>query len=192
MKKPILKISVLVAMLALTACSTAPPNLSTTPTKRYAIPATKIIIENYVSEDEPDTAIRSGEYFILQKSVIGIDFPGIIVRDLTSALTPDLDSNNVLEIALLNANVLQEHFTLSSIPFLGLATVYANRKYMCRVDMNFRYGDKSIRQKFEAVNSKPNAWSDMPATEKTILLRNCIDEIIKEISQFSLQLTGTL
>ena len=187
----------LLLLIALTSfsfsCATAPPNLSGVRSERIAVPATKVIIADYIRQNKysPYEAIWSSGFHPLPNDATIPPFTELILKNLKTRLHGDAgDGGANLEIAVLDASLLMESHIADSIAFVGVASAFSERRYMCSIDLSFRYGDKAVRKAFEAVDSKSRFWGDLPTNEKAAMVRSLLDQVVGDIARFSSELIG--
>ena len=167
-----------------------PPNLSAMASERFSVPARKVVIADFVPEQKhnPTDAVWSSDFHPLPNNSTVPPFTDLVLQSLKTRLSGrGGDQSGLLEIAVLNANLLMESHVADSIAFVGIASSFSARKYMCRVDVNFRYADKSVRKAFEAIDSKTRAWSDLQTNEKAAMVEKCLDHIVRDIADFSVE-----
>jgi len=182
------KLLLLIALMPFVAsCATAPPNLSDVRSERIAVPATKVIIVDYTRQKKysPSEAIWSSGFHPLPNEATIPSFTELVLKNLNARLYGAGDRGTNLEVAVLDASLLMESHIADSIAFIGIASAFSKRKYMCRVDVNLRYGDKTVRKVFEAVDSKSRAWDDLPTDEKAAMVSNLIGQVVGDIAHFS-------
>lgn len=189
--------SKLLLLIALTpflaSCATAPPDLSDVRSERIAVPATKVIIADYIRQKKysPYEAVWSNGFHLLPNEATIPPFTELVLKNLNTRLHGDAgDGGANLEIAVLDASLLMESHSADSIAFVGIASAFSERKYMCSVDVSFRYGDKTVRKAFEAVDSKSRAWGDLPTNEKAAMVHSLLDQVVGDIARFSSELIG--
>jgi hypothetical protein len=186
------KCFLLIALTPLLAsCATAPPNLRDVRSERIAIPARKVIIADYTSQKKysPYDAVWSGGFNPLPNSATVPPITELVLNNLNTRLYGNADNGGAnVEITVLDASLLMESHIADSVMFVGIASAFSERKYMCRVDVNFRYGDRVVRKVFEAVDSKSRGWGDLPTNEKGAMVHKLLDQVIRDIASFSSEL----
>lgn len=178
-----------ISAVFLASCATPPPNLSNTPSEIITIPAKKVVVTDFMREQKynPTDAVWSGSFHPLPNTATVPSFPELVLNNLRSRLR---GNNNELmgslEISVLDSSLLMESHVADSVVFIGIASAFSNRKYMCVVDVNFRYKDKTIRKKFDASYAKSRGWGDIPTNEKGEMVSGCLNQIVENIANFSL------
>jgi hypothetical protein len=178
----------LITMVLMASCYQVPPNLNAITSGPFVIACKKIVIADYTSEQNNrggETGWKSGFAAAPYASTVP-PISEFVLQSLSANLKGNGDNQaGQLEITVLNANLLQEYRAADTIPFVGIASSLSERKYIFRLDANFRYGDKMVRKTFEVVDNKSRAWSDLPPTEKSAMLEKLVGQIVGEIASFS-------
>jgi hypothetical protein len=147
------KLLLLVAFMPfLASCASAPPNLTDVRSERISVPATKVIISDYTRQKKysPYEAVWSSGFHPLPNEATIPPFTELVLKNLNNRLYGAAgDGGANLEVAVLDATLLMESHIADSIVFVGIASAFSERKYMCSVDVSFRYGDKTVRKAFE-------------------------------------------
>jgi hypothetical protein len=177
-----------VCAVLLASCATPPPNLSNTPSDSITVPAKKVVIADFMREQKynPTDAVWSGSFHPLPNNATVPSFPELVLNNLRTRLRGNNELTENLEISVLDSNILMESHVADSVEFIGIASAFSDRKYMCVVDLNFRYKDKTIRKKFDATYTKSRAWSDIPTNEKSEMVSSCLNQLVENIANFSL------
>ena len=181
----------------LISCGSAPPNIGTAkskPSERFAVPVAKVVIVNYMAiQDSYGTEVlSSGSYSQIPDNSTVPRFSELVFQGIDEQLIEvGGERTGPLEIALLKANLLVEKNSASGIPFIGLAAALSERSYLCRVDANFRYADKSERKTFEVMLERRNRlWGDLSTAEKAATVEKCLGQIVREVADFSSKLVN--
>jgi len=179
------------ATFSLASCATAPPNLSNTPPERFTVAAKKVIIADFTQEQKHGAmeTINSIRFTPLPNDATVPPFSDLVIRNLKTQFTATGgDGTDTLEIAILNTKLFMEIHMVDYCIFINIASAFSERKYMCRVDANFRYADKSVRKTFEVVDVKPRYWADLPTSDKASMVGKCVDQIVGEAHKFAVEL----
>ncbi|KXW56999.1 hypothetical protein FEMY_24780 [Ferrovum myxofaciens] len=184
--KNLILLGVSAAFLA--SCATPPPNLSNTPSDSITVPAKKVVIADLMREQKynPSDTVLSGGFHPLPSNATVPSFPEFMLNNLRARLRGNDELIDNLEISVLDSNILMESRVADSVPFINIASVFFDRKYMCVVDINIRYKDKTVRKKFDATYTKSREWSDIPTDEKNEMVSACSNQIVENIAKFSL------
>lgn len=176
-----------ISALFLPSCTTPPPNLSNTPLDSITVPAKKVVIADFMREQKynPSDAVWSGSFHPLPSNATVPSFPELVLNNLRTRLRGNNELFENLEISVLDSNILMESHVADSVAFIGIASAFSDRKYMCVVDVNIQYKDKTIRKKFDATYTKSRAWSDIPTNEKSEMVSGCLNQIVENIASFS-------
>jgi hypothetical protein len=181
----------LVAALLLAACATEAPHLSTTSVERHGVPATKILISNYIPEEKYSATapVYANGFFPLPNNSTVPPFPELVLDRLGTRLNGNGSDPRSLEIAVLNAQLMMESTVADSVLLINIGQAFAERKYKCRVDANIRFGDNSVRRIFEAIDSRNRAWSDLTTPAKAAIVEKCLEKIGRDVAVLASELS---
>lgn len=181
----------LVAATLLAACATEAPNLSAISAERYDVPATKILISNYIPAEKysATASVYANGFFPLPNNSTVPPFPELVLDSLGTRLSGSGSDPRPLEIAVLNAQLMMESTVADSVLLINIGQAFAERKYKCRVDANIRFGDNSVRRVFEATNSRNRAWRDLPTPQKAAIVEKCLKQIGRDVAVFASELS---
>jgi hypothetical protein len=181
----------LVAALLLAACATEAPHLSTTSVERHGVPATKILISNYIPEEKYSATapVYANGFFPLPNNSTVPPFPELVLDRLGTRLNGNGSDPRSLEIAVLNAQLMMESTVADSVLLINIGQAFAERKYKCRVDANIRFGDNSVRRIFEAIDSRNRAWSDLTTPAKAAIVEKCLEKIGRDVAALASELS---
>lgn len=187
--RPALLIS---TVLFLTACATPAPDLSNISTKQILVAAKNVVIGNYipVKEYDPYSRVYASGFFPLPDDATTPSFKDLVFKGLSTHLhATGGENSDKLEIDVFDASLQMESNFSDSVVFVNIATAFSERKYMCKVDANFKYAGSSTRKTFEEFSVKSRSWGDLPTDERGALVKNCLDKIISDIGEYSVKLT---
>lgn len=176
-------IGVLVISL-LGGCASAPPQMKEIQNKPLEIPVSKIIIANLEVEEKYDkyAGVWASGFIPLDKSASSPPFNEYLINSLKKSLKPqELNQASSLEISILRASLMMEVRIADSVAFVGILSALAERQYMCKVDVNYRFGDSSTRKSFEVIDKRGRGWGDLATEDKEILINRCTLDLIKKI-----------
>jgi hypothetical protein len=181
----------LAAATLLAACATEAPNLSAISAERYDVPATKILISNYIPEEKYSATapVYANGFFPLPNNSTVPSFPELVLDSLSTRLSGNGSDPRPLEIAVLNAQLMMESTVADSVLLINIGQAFSERKYKCRVDANIRFGDSSVRRTFEAIDSRNRAWSDLPTPAKAAIVEKCLEKIGRDVAVLASELS---
>jgi hypothetical protein len=78
-----------------------------------------------------------------------------------------------------------EHKVADSIAFIGLASAFSERDYVCSVEANFKYGVTNERKRFESKKVLNSYWTDIDTTTKKEIIESCVEIIVYDAASFA-------
>lgn len=125
------------------------------------------------------------KFLLLQKEMMRPPFSEFFVESLKHRLATSSDAKaGSLEVAVLGANFLMGANTADRIPFLGIAAAYGAREYVCRVELNFKFGQVSERRRFERKINQNRLWDDIETNKKKEMVESCVDFLVEDIYSY--------
>lgn len=175
------------ACFFLASCATAPPNLSDVPSTTINVPAKKVVVSDFMREQKYNAfdAVWSGSFNRLPSNSTIPSFPELVLSNLQVRLKGSDEFTENVEISVLDSNLLMESHVADSVAFVGIASAFSARQYMCVADINIRYKDRVVRKKFDATLTKSRSWGDIPTSEKSEMISVCLSKIVEDVALFA-------
>ena len=176
----------------LAGCATSAPDMSRHSDQKYAeypVPVESVRVDNFAQGKKPTGFNYTAQYSTLGDDATSPPFTHLVHQRVSQQLVAEgVPGSGVLEIAILEASLQTAHLVADRVPFISLAAALSPRDHRCYVDANFRFGDLSVRQTFDAIKILPRSWSDSSVEVKQAMVEECLSEILEAMQEFSTRL----
>lgn len=179
---------ILLISVFLASCASMAPDLTNFQPSLHQISVKKVLISNFIVEEKIDSTagVWASGFIPMPNAVTKPPFHELMINTLQTGIRANGNADDgTLEIAVLRANMLMEVHIADSVAFVGILSAMAERQYMCRLDVNFRHGDKSSRKTFEALDKRSRGLGDLETNDRAKLTRDCVNKILNDVSDYS-------
>lgn len=192
MKK--IHVSAVLSLCLLSACATPAPNLTSVKENRISIPVERIVVneagKTSLKPENYNEVVWTTAYIPLSDSgPIPVSIPPfseVMRNNLASRfVAAGAKEAGTLEITPERSTVYTKARIADSLPLVGVFSGLSPRGYMCQTVVNFEYQGKTALKEFNVKDVRPGLWGDMETAEKADFLENCIDQLLKEVADFS-------
>jgi hypothetical protein len=91
----------------------------------------------------------------------------------------------ILDVMMLRADLLMEMRQADSIPFIGFASIFSDRQFACRLEINFKLGTHNERKVFQSEATHNRSWFDMESSKKKEIVESCVDALVSQVAEFA-------